>query len=314
MRQLEWRRKAYFQRLALGVQANPAITSQDYNFCECGLFHPMTLAFTKMQAGGNDFMVVVGRSLPLPERRRVRAWADRRLGVGFDQLLWVAEPKSGNGMVHYRVFNADGGEAEQCGNGALCIAALVAKRRANGDRILLKSSGGKVEARVLEGGMVSCSLGRPEWRPERVPFRASGQEAPYRLEAAGGERELEALSLGNPHAVLDVPDAAVAEVSLLGASISTHERFPQGCNVGFAEAVDGHRLRLRVYERGAGETPACGTGACAAAVAGIRRGRVRSPVQVEMAGGRLRVEWPGGEAAAWLTGRIDHVFDGNLRL
>lgn len=287
---------------------------QDYNFWESGVFRPMTLAFTKMQAAGNDFMVVVGRSLPVPERRRVRAWADRRRGVGFDQLLWVEEPASRNGAVHYRVFNADGGEAEQCGNGALCIAALVAKRRPDGPKVLLKSPGGEVEARVMEGNAVSCSLGRPEWRPERVPFLAGGQEPPYRLEAAGGNWELEALSLGNPHAVLDVPDVAAADVGMLGARISAHERFPRGCNVGFAETVDGQGLKLRVYERGVGETPACGTGACAAAVAGIRRGRVRSPVRVEMAGGRLGVEWSGGEAAAWLTGHIDSVFEGRVRL
>ncbi len=274
----------------------------------------MFQAFTKMQAAGNDFMVVAGGSLPVPKPQRIRALADRRRGVGFDQLLWVDEPQAKLDPVHYRVFNADGGEAEQCGNGALCIAALVATRRPNGARILLKSPGGEVEARVMEGNVVSCSLGRPEWRPERIPFLAGGQEAPYRLEAAGGNWELQALSLGNPHAVLEVPDVAAAEISAQGAGISTHQRFPRGCNVGFAEVVDRQSLKLRVYERGVGETPACGTGACAAAVAGIRRGRLRSPVQVEMAGGRLRVEWSGGEAAAWLTGHIDSVFEGRVRL
>lgn len=274
----------------------------------------MTLAFTKMQAAGNDFMVVVGRSLPAPERRQVRAWADRRRGVGFDQLLWVEEPEGGNGMVRYRVFNADGGEAEQCGNGALCIAALVAKRRSDGESILLKSPGGAVEARVMAGNTVSCSLGRPQWRPQMVPFLANGQPPPYRLEVAGGSREFDALSLGNPHAVLGVSDVAAADVALVGAALSTHERFPRGCNVGFAETLDGQSLKLRVYERGAGETPACGTGACAAAVAGIRRGRVRSPVQVHMEGGLLSVEWSGGDAAVWLGGHIDSVFEGSVRL
>ncbi|MCY4156725.1 MAG: diaminopimelate epimerase [Gammaproteobacteria bacterium] len=274
----------------------------------------MTLAFTKMQAAGNDFMVVVGRSLPAPERGRVRAWADRRRGVGFDQLLWVEEPEGGSGMVRYRVFNADGGEAEQCGNGALCIAALVAKRRPNGGSIVLESPGGQVEARVMAGNAVRCSLGRPQWHPEKVPFLANGQPPPYRLRAAGGSWEFDALSLGNPHAVLNVPDAAAADVAGVGAALSAHQRFPQGCNVGFAEALDGQSLKLRVYERGAGETPACGTGACAAAVAGIRQGRVRSPVQVHMAGGRLSVEWLGGEAAVWLGGHIDSVFEGSVRL
>ncbi len=274
----------------------------------------MTLAFTKMQAAGNDFMVVLGRSLPAPERGRVRAWADRRRGVGFDQLLWVEEPEGGNGVVRYRVFNADGGEAEQCGNGALCIAALVAKRRSNGESIVLESPSGQVEARVMADNAVSCSLGSPQWHPGKVPFLAHGQPSPYRLKAVGGSWEFDALSLGNPHAVLGVPDVAAADVAGVGAALSAHERFPQGCNVGFAEALDGQSLKLRVYERGVGETPACGTGACAAAVAGIRRGRVRSPVQVHMAGGRLSVEWPGGEAAVWLGGQIDSVFEGSVRL
>ena len=274
----------------------------------------MTLAFTKMQAAGNDFMVVMGRSLPVPERRRIRAWSDRRRGVGFDQLLWVQEPDAGNGPVHYRVFNADGGEAEQCGNGALCIAALVARRRSGGASIRLQSPGGEVQARVADGNSVSCSLGRPEWRPQRVPFKAGREQASYLLEAAGGRWELQVLALGNPHAVLCVEDLAAAPVDALGADISTHERFPQGCNVGFAETAGAQSLKLRVYERGVGETPACGTGACAAAVAGIRRGRVRSPVQVEMAGGSLSVDWDGGESPVWLTGHIDSVFEGSVRL
>ena len=274
----------------------------------------MTLAFTKMQAAGNDFMVVMGRSLPVPERRRIRAWSDRRRGVGFDQLLWVQDPDAGNGPVHYRVFNADGGEAEQCGNGALCIAALVAQRRLDGGSIRLKSPGGEVQARVAGGNSVSCSLGRPEWRPQRVPFTASRERASYPIEVAGGRWELEVLALGNPHAVLSVEDVASAPVDDLGAGISVHERFPQGCNVGFAETAGAQSLKLRVFERGVGETPACGTGACAAAVAGIRGGRVRSPVQVEMAGGRLSVAWDGGAAAVWLTGHIDSVFEGSVRL
>ncbi len=274
----------------------------------------MTLAFTKMQAAGNDFMVVVGRSLPAPERTRIRAWADRRRGVGFDQLLWVEAPGGGDAPVHYRVFNADGAEAEQCGNGALCIAALAAEHRLRGSRMRLKAPGGEVQARVTGGNSVSCSLGRPEWRPQRIPFVASQPAAAYTLETEGGPLEIEALSLGNPHAVLPVRAAAATQVAELGASISAHARFPQGCNVGFAETVDGQRLRLRVYERGVGETPACGTGACAAAVAGIRRGRVRSPVQVEMAGGSLAVAWDGGARPVWLTGSVNSVFEGSVPL
>lgn len=274
----------------------------------------MLQAFTKMQTAGNDFMVVVGRSLPAPSRQRIRALADRRRGVGFDQLLWVDEPENGVDAVEYRVFNADGGEAGQCGNGALCIAALVADRRPRGGEISLKCRGGEVRARFVGDESVSCSLGRPEWSPERVPFVAGGQEPSYGIAVDGENWRVEVLSLGNPHAVIAVADAAAAPVAGLGASLSAHERFPRGCNVGFAETIGEQELKLRVYERGVGETPACGTGACAAAVAGIRQGRVRSPVNVEMPGGDLRVDWAGGGEPVWLTGRIDCVFEGRVEL
>ena len=274
----------------------------------------MFQAFTKMQAAGNDFMVVIGRSLPAPSRQRIRALADRRLGVGFDQLLWVDEPENGVDAVGYRVFNADGGEAGQCGNGVLCIAALVADRRPRGGEISLRSRGGEVRARFVGDDSVSCSLGRPEWSPERVPFVAGGQEPSYVIVVDGENWQVEVLSLGNPHAVIAVADAAAAPVAVLGASLSVHERFPRGCNVGFAERLGDQALKLRVYERGVGETPACGTGACAAAVAGIRQGRVRSPVNVEMPGGGLRVDWAGGSEPVWLTGRIDCVFEGRVEL
>ena len=274
----------------------------------------MLQAFTKMQAAGNDFMVVIGRSLPAPSRRRIRALADRRRGVGFDQLLWVDQPGNGVDTVEYRVFNADGGEAGQCGNGALCIAALVGDRRPRGAEVSLKCRGGEVRARFLRDDSVSCSLGRPEWSPRRIPFVAGGQEPSYGIVVDGENWQVEALSVGNPHAVIAVADAAAAPVAVLGASLSAHERFPRGCNVGFAETLGDQALRLRVYERGVGETPACGTGACAAAVAGIRQGRVRSPVNVEMPGGDLRIDWAGGGEPVWLTGQIDRVFEGRVEL
>lgn len=274
----------------------------------------MLQAFTKMQAAGNDFMVVIGRSLPAPSRQRIRALADRRRGVGFDQLLWVDEPGNGVDAVGYRVFNADGGEAGQCGNGALCIAALVADRRPAGGEISLTCRGGEVRARFAGDDSVSCSLGRPEWNPERVPFVAGEREPSYGIAVDGQNWQVEVLSLGNPHAVIAVSDAAAAPVAGLGASLSVHERFPRGCNVGFAETLGDQVLKLRVYERGVGETPACGTGACAAAVAGIRQGRVRSPVNVVMPGGDLRIDWAGGSEPVWLTGQIDCVFEGRVEL
>lgn len=274
----------------------------------------MLQAFTKMQAAGNDFMVVLGRSLPAPSRRRIRALADRRRGVGFDQLLWVDQPGNGVDPVEYRVFNADGGEAGQCGNGALCIAALVGDGRPRGGEVFLKCRGGEVRARFLQDDTVSCSLGRPEWSPQRIPFAAGGQEPSYGIAVDGQNWQVEVLSVGNPHAVIAVADAAAAPVAVLGAGLSAHERFPRGCNVGFAETLGDQALKLRVYERGVGETPACGTGACAAAVAGIRQGRVRSPVNVEMPGGDLRIDWAGGGEPVWLTGQIDRVFEGRVEL
>ena len=274
----------------------------------------MFQAFTKMQAAGNDFMVVLGPSMPAPPRERIRALADRRRGVGFDQLLWVDEPQNGADAVGYRVFNADGGEAGQCGNGALCIAALVADRRPRGGEVSLKCRGGEVRARFVGDDSVSCSLGRPEWNPKQVPFDAGGQEPPYGIAVGGENWRVEVLSVGNPHAVIAVADAAAAPVAALGAGLSGHERFPRGCNVGFSETLGDQALKLRVYERGVGETPACGTGACAAAVAGIRNGRVRTPVEVRMPGGELRVDWAGGSEPVWLTGQIDRVFEGRVEL
>ena len=274
----------------------------------------MSQAFTKMQAAGNDFMVVVGRALPVPDRQRIRALADRRRGVGFDQLLWVDEPQGDADAVRYRVFNADGGEAGQCGNGALCIAALIARRGPDRGEIVLRCPGGEVRAKVNGEQSVSCSLGRPEWRPQHIPFVAGGEQPRYTLDVNGVSRQVEALSLGNPHAVVAVADADAAPMEELGAGLSAHERFPEGCNVGFSQTLGDHALKLRVYERGVGETPACGSGACAAAIAGIRQGRVSSPVEVEMPGGRLGVEWRGGGAPVWLTGNADRVFEGRTRL
>ena len=270
--------------------------------------------FTKMQAAGNDFMVVLGASPRAPSPQRIRALADRRRGVGFDQLLWVDKPANGvGGTVEYRVFNADGGEAGQCGNGALCIAALVGGDRPGAGELSLKSSGGEVRARFPGGDEVSCSLGCPEWAPQRVPFDAP-QPPPYEIAVDGVNWPVDVLSLGNPHAILQVDDAAAADVSGLGARLSAHKRFPRGCNVGFAEKTGDQTLKLRVYERGVGETLACGTGACAAAVAGIRHGRLRSPVEVHMPGGELRVAWAGGGEPVWLTGKIESVFEGRVQL
>ena len=275
----------------------------------------MTLPFTKMQAAGNDFMIVVGRSLPLPPGERIRTLADRRRGIGFDQLLWVEEPRENSGRRFITASSTPTAEKRvNAVTAPLCIAALVAEQRPAGEEVRLTCPGGTVRALAGNGNSVRCSLGRPQWLPERVPFHAGEEERSYALVVDGEPWDVEVLSLGNPHAVITVDDVGAAPVAELGSRLSVHERFPRGCNVGFAQTTGERGLKLRVYERGVGETPACGTGACAAAAAGIRYGRVRSPVDVEMSGGELRVEWAGDNEPVWLTGTIDHVFEGRVRL
>lgn len=276
----------------------------------------MQLAFTKMHGLGNDFMVVrwpAGR--PMPAADLVRRWGDRRLGVGFDQLLLVLEPAPGGSETAetpYRIFNSDGGEVEQCGNGARCIAQFLAPEADR--RLRLRSAGGLVEARVEGGGRVTVSLGEPSFDPASLPFRAVEPRDRYRLEAAGTEVEFGAVSLGNPHVVIAVDSADRAPVGILGPALATHEAFPQGVNVGFAEIVDREHIRLRVYERGAGETLACGTGAAAAVAVGRQWGRLDERVEVALPGGVLTVRWAGPGSPLWQTGPTTKVYEGRIEL
>jgi diaminopimelate epimerase len=267
----------------------------------------MRLKFFKMHGLGNDFMVVEwpeDRAPPPPEV--VRAWGDRRLGVGFDSLLLI-------GRGHrYRVFNADGGEAAQCGNGARCIAAFLADGRPQ--EIGLWSPAGPVSARVGEHGIVSINLGEPGFSPDSLPFTAAAAADSYRLELAGGPVEFGIVSMGNPHAVIAVDSAADAPVGIIGAELAVHPAFPEGVNVGFAEQVSPSQIRLRVYERGVGETRACGTVPAAAVATGRRRGLLDATVAVELPGGRLDVEWPGPGADLWQTGQTTLVYEGLIEL
>ncbi len=274
----------------------------------------MRIPFTKMQGAGNDFMVVRWpEGTPLPDASRVRRWADRRLGVGFDSLLVVLPGESPETAASYRVFNADGNEAEQCGNGARCIARLVA-----GDTpgpLELASRGGVVRAEVLSGGRVRIELGEPDFRPESLPFNAAGGESdPYRRVVADSEVEFGVVSLGNPHAVIEVDSVDSAAVGILGAALSTHPDFPRGVNVGFVQVDSPESVRLRVYERGVGETLACGTGAAAAAAVGRRRGRLAETVAVHLPGGTLSVEWPGPGARLRQSGEATFVYEGEIDL
>jgi len=266
----------------------------------------MRLAFTKMEGAGNDFVVIDGTSEAFaPTTAQIRRLADRHVGVGCDQVL-VVEPAAGADVdFRYRIFNADGGEVEQCGNGARCFVKFVHARGLSAKReIRVRTLGGVIVPRLEDDGEVSVDMGPPV------------VELPLLQELVLENDSLEAtiLSMGNPHAVQIVADLAAAPVATQGPLLEHHPRFPNRVNAGYAQVRDRHRIALRVWERGAGETLACGTGACAAAVAGILRGLLDSPVAVEARGGTLTVSWAGGDNAVWMKGPARTVFKGEIEL
>ena len=273
----------------------------------------MELQFAKMQGAGNDFMVARwpdGRDLP--DAETVRQWADRRQGVGFDQLLLLRAAQQREQAASYHVFNAAGGEVQQCGNGVRCIARYLSPDGAHAT-LLLGSRTGTVEARLCPGGEVSVNLGEPDFAPSALPFRAA-QAPRYRLAVDTATVEFGAVSMGNPHAVVPVDSLPDAPVGILGPQLQLHPSFPEGVNVGFVEIRGVASIGLRVYERGAGETPACGTGAAAAAAVGRLWGELGEAVSVAVGGGTLRVDWRGPDHPLWLTGPAVRVFDGQLRI
>jgi diaminopimelate epimerase len=276
----------------------------------------MRIEFTKMHGLGNDFLAFDVPREGLPSAEQLRRLAARCTGIGFDQALVLEPPRRPGTSIYYRVFNADGGEVEQCGNGARCVAALLHRRgRAPvGQTVLMDSLGGEVRARILSPVQVSVSLGVPNFDPRSLPFDAPGDELLHTLDAAGTEVQLGAVSLGNPHAVLTVSSVDGAPVERLGPAIETHRRFPGRVNVGFMEIVDRSHIRLRVHERGTGETLACGTGACAAVVVGRRRGLLDPEVRVRVRGGELRVNWEAPGDSVWLTGPAEVSFEGHVDL
>ena len=275
----------------------------------------MRIAFTKMHGVGNDFVVFDAPPDSLLEPGSLRALADRRTGIGFDQALVLEAPRRAGTAVFYRVFNSDGDEVEQCGNGARCIAALLHRRGVTREsRVTLGSPAGVVEARVEGTAFVTVDMGVPNFDPRSLPFEAPAEADPYPLELEGRTLEIGAVSLGNPHAVLVVPSVETAPVGTLGPAIERHPRFPRRVNAGFLEIVDRTHLRLRVYERGAGETLACGTGACAAAAVARRRGLIDAAVQVEVRGGELRVNWEGRGEHIWLSGPAEVSFEGHVEV
>ncbi|MFJ2548015.1 diaminopimelate epimerase [Pseudomonas sp. NPDC087612] len=276
----------------------------------------MLLRFTKMHGLGNDFMVldlVSQHAHILP--KHAKQWGDRHTGIGFDQLLIVEAPSNPEVDFRYRIFNADGSEVEQCGNGARCFARFVLDKRLTAKkRIRVETKGGIIELDVRNDGQISVDMGPPRLVPAEIPFDAPAQALSYPLEVAGRNVELFAVSMGNPHAVLRVDDINAAPVHELGAQIEHHPRFPQRVNVGFIQVIDRHRAQLRVWERGAGETQACGTGACAAAVAAISQGWMDSPLLIDLPGGRLSIEWAGPGKPVLMTGPAVRVFEGQVRL
>ena len=275
----------------------------------------MRLKFTKMQGLGNDFVVIdaVNQSVCLSPAQR-RLLADRHFGVGCDQILLV-EGAVGDADFRYRIYNADGGEVEQCGNGARCFVRYVHDRgMTQKNEIRVETSGGVIIPRLEANGEVSVNMGMPKFEPQQIPFIAEKRAMTYSIDISGRQVEISAVSLGNPHAVQLVEDIDGAPVITEGALIENHPSFPKRVNAGYMQVVDRTHIRLRVYERGAGETLACGTGACAAVVIGIERGLLQSTVQVNMRGGDLTVRWEGEDQPVWMTGPAVTVFDGEIEL
>ena len=276
----------------------------------------MLLRFTKMHGLGNDFMVLdlVTQHAHI-QPKHVRQWGDRHTGVGFDQLLIVEPPSRPDVDFRYRIFNADGSEVEQCGNGARCFARFVIDKRLTAKkRIRVETKNSVIELNVRSDGQITVDMGAPRLEPAEIPFVAPEAALAYEVEVGGQTVALAAISMGNPHGVLRVADVDTAPVHSLGPQLETHPRFPQKANIGFLQVVDAHHARLRVWERGCGETQACGTGACAAAVAGIRQGWLQSPVQISLPGGSLSIEWAGPGAPVLMTGPALRVFEGQVRL
>jgi diaminopimelate epimerase len=271
-----------------------------------------TLRFTKMHGCGNDFVVLDGTAQRVDlAPAQIRALADRRFGVGCDQVLLVEAPRRPGADFRYRIFNADGGEVEQCGNGARCFAKFVRDRGLTAKRtIRVETAGGIIEPSIEPGGEVSVDMGAPRFEPAAVPFAAETASIATPLDVDGERVDVSVLSIGNPHAVQLVGDVDVAPVQTQGPRIERHPRFPNRVNAGYMQVVDRATIRLRVWERGAGETPSCGTGACAAVVAGVRRGLLDSPVRVHTRGGTLTIDWPGGEASVRMTGPAVATFEG----
>ena len=274
------------------------------------------LRFTKMQGLGNDFVVIDGvRQRVALTPAQVRRLADRRFGVGCDQVLVVEPAPRDDVDFRYRIFNADGGEVEQCGNGARCFVKFVRDQGLTAKReIRVDTAGGDIAPVLRDDGEVSVDMGVPRFAPAQIPFLADDDAVVRRLDVNGATVEVTVVSMGNPHAVQVVADVDAAPVTTQGPLIEHHPRFPQRVNAGYMQVRDRANIRLRVWERGAGETLACGTGACAAVVAGVMRGLLDPVVRVETRGGALTIAWPGPGAPVTMTGPATTVFEGDIEM
>jgi len=275
----------------------------------------MKLKFTKMQGLGNDFVVLDGINQPVNlDQQQIRLLADRHFGIGCDQLLLV-EKAAGQADFRYRIFNADGSEVEQCGNGARCFVRYVHDHGlTQKNEIRIETLSGVISPKLEIDGNVTVNMGKPIFEPEEIPFVAEKTALTYQLEVQGKPVTISALSMGNPHAVRVVQNIENAPVDTEGALIETHPRFPKRVNVGYVQVIDRSHIKLRVFERGAGETLACGTGACAAVVAGINLGLLDNQVIVSTRGGELTISWQGQDEPVWMTGPAVTVFEGEINL
>ena len=276
----------------------------------------MNLKFTKMHGLGNDFMVIdlINQSHDLTAAEIAR-WADRSTGIGFDQLLVVSAAQNPDVDFRYRIFNSDGSEVEQCGNGARCFARFVLDQGlSDKNPIVVETSSGVISLDVKDNGEVTVNMGPPVFAPAKIPLDEPERRSTYLFTVDGQDYDLQCVSMGNPHGVLTVDSIATAPVNTLGPLLEKHPKFPNKANIGFMEVVDSHTIRLRVWERGVGETRACGTGACAAAVAALQQQRVQSPVAVHLPGGRLQIEWQGENQPVLMTGPATTVFEGTITI
>ena len=276
----------------------------------------MILKFTKMHGAGNDFVVIDLISQRCKLRRRdIRKLADRHFGVGCDQVLVVEAPTRPDVDFRYRIYNADGEEVEQCGNGARCFARFVRERRLTSKRVItVETAGGIISLKARDRHQVEVDMGVPRLEPAEIPFNAPARAESYTLALAERELEIGAVSMGNPHAVWRVDDVDAMDLETLGPQIEHHPDFPQRVNAGFMQVISDREFRLRVFERGVGETLACGTGACAAAVYGMQRGWLSDSVTAELPGGKLSISWAGEGHSVLMTGPTAVVYEGTIKI